>query len=96
MKIKEHLILRQVGEKYMIIDPGTGIVDLTHVYALNNTAARLWKQLKGIDFTVETIISLLKSNYKIDSEEAQRDAEMLLLNMKANHLLEEDGRQKDR
>lgn len=90
MRIKKHLILRQVGKKHVIIDPGTGIVDLTHVYTLNSTAAWLWDQLKGINFTVETIVTLLKSNYKISSQVARRDAEMLLSNLKSNHLLEEE------
>lgn len=93
MKIKEHLILRRVGEKYMIIDPDQGMVDLTHVYALNETAAWLWEQLRGIDFTSEVIANLLESHYKIDASRARSDADLLLSSLGDNHLLEEDDKQ---
>ena len=88
MRIKDHLVLRCVGEKYMIIDPGKGLVDLTYVYALNKTAARLWDQLKGIEFTIETIVKLLESNYSIMPDQAQHDAVLFLVHMNENHLLE--------
>lgn len=96
MRIKEELILRKVGEKYMIIDPGTDMVDLTHVYTLNQTAAWLWEQVKGVDITLPIIINLLKSNYGLNPTDAERDALLFLEVLKEYELLEYGGNTNER
>lgn len=89
MRIKEHLILRRTGDKYLVIDPGKGVVDLAYVYALNQTAAELWEGLKGRDFSTETISELLVQMYEILPEKALDDAVCFIREMRANELLEE-------
>lgn len=88
MRIKECLILRKVGNQYMVLDPGTGVVDMTYVYALNTTAAWLWEQLKEIDFTLSTIANLLQSNYRLSADEAERDAGLFWSVLEQNELHE--------
>lgn len=73
----------------MVVDPGTGVVDMTYVYTLNKTAAWLWEQLKDVDFTLSTIANLLQSNYAISAEEAQRDAISFRAILVENELLEQ-------
>lgn len=77
MKLNEALVLRQVGGEYMIVNPFTDTVDMTQVYSLNDTAAWLWQQLEGKDFTVQEVADLLCSEYEVDKETALADAEEL-------------------
>lgn len=88
MRIREHLILRQVGARYMVIDPGKDVVDMAYVYTLNQTAAYLWEELKGQCFTTEIIAELLERQYDVSHEKARQDAVYLVKTMADNDLLE--------
>ena len=80
----------------MILDPGTGLVDLTYVYALNKTAAWLWDRLTGTDFTRTTIIKLLQSHYELSFEEAERDGALFWATLLENELCEQEGNTNER
>jgi hypothetical protein len=64
------------------------MVDLSTVYTLNSSAAWLWEQLKGKEFTIDTIVDLLCENYDVDIEQAKSDAEILLQDFQKQGLLE--------
>lgn len=87
MKIREDLVLRHIGEEYMIVDPGQDMVDMTKVFTLNHTAAWLWEQIAGKEFTVETLVELLKVEYDLSQEQAQKDINSFLEVFKKNGLL---------
>lgn len=40
---KPHLKLRRIGSRHMIVEASDSCVNLTNVYSLNGTAARLWE-----------------------------------------------------
>jgi hypothetical protein len=73
MKIKENLVLRRIGDEYIIIVPDKGQVDLTEVYTLNETSAWIWEQLKNESFTIEQITDLIQQRYDVDRERAMND-----------------------
>lgn len=77
MKLNEALVLRQVGGEYMIVNPFTDTVDMTQVFSLNDTAAWLWQQLEGKEFTAQEVADLLCGEYEVDKETALADAEEL-------------------
>lgn len=89
MRIKESLVLRHIGEEYMIVDPGKGVIDLANVYTLNQTAAWLWKRLEGEIFTLKDVVSLLVENYEVQFEEARRDADKWVMILKEQGLIVE-------
>lgn len=89
MKIKSNLVLRHIGNDYIIIEPDKGIIDMANVYTLNETAAWLWQQLESLDFSVDVIAELLLQRYDIDSGKAIYDAEQLVKSLRENGLLEE-------
>jgi len=78
MKIKENLVLRRIGDEYVIIVPGKESVDLTEVYTLNETSAWIWEQLKNEDFTMEKIVELVLDHYDVDQEMAMNDVKTFL------------------
>lgn len=78
MRLKQGLVLRHIGEDYMIVDPAQGTVDMTTVYTLNTVAAWLWQQLEGQDFTSEQMVELLTTRYEVGHRQAVQDVEKLL------------------
>lgn len=88
MKLRADLVLRTIGSDHMIVDPGQEMVDLSTVYTLNDSAAWLWKQLKGIDFTNTSIVTLLCQQYDVTEQQALADAEVLIKDFEKQGLLE--------
>jgi hypothetical protein len=47
MKLRTDLILRHLGNEYIVVDPGQDMVDMSKVFTLNEVAAFLWRELQG-------------------------------------------------
>ena len=78
MKIREELIMRQLGREFIIIDSQVDMVNMTSVITLNQSAAMLFEALKGKDFFVEDVYFLLTSEYNIHCSQASSDAELFI------------------
>lgn len=87
MKLREDLVLRHIGDDHVIVDPEQDMVDMSKVFTLNNSAAWLWDELIGQDFTIVTIVELLKEQYDVSDELAEKDAQKLIEVFKENGLL---------
>lgn len=87
MKLRDDLVLRHIGEEYIIIDPGQDMVDASNVFTLNKTAAFIWKKLRGKSCTAVAITDLLIGHYVVSEEQAQEDALSVLRFFKKHHLL---------
>jgi hypothetical protein len=88
MKLRTDLVLRTIGSDHMIVDPSQDMVDLSTVYTLNDSAAWLWEQLKGIEFSSATVVDLLCENYDVKEAQAQADAEILIQDFEKQGLLQ--------
>lgn len=73
MRLKANLHLRKIGNLYMIVDATSGCVNLTNVFTLNPTAAWLWQQAAGKDFTTEELARLLCDKYEVEPSVAIED-----------------------
>ncbi len=89
MKWKEGLVLRHVGNEYIIIQPDKGVVDMARVYTLNEVAAWLWKQLEGVEFTAGHMETLLMQRYAVEYEQVRKDVEILIGQLKTHGLIAE-------
>ncbi|MGL5919035.1 MAG: PqqD family protein [Bacteroidales bacterium] len=89
MRLKKHLILRQIGEKSIIITPSTGSVDLTHVHHLNTTAALLWKKLINTDFSDANVREILLQEYDVDEDMVRADSINFINYLKEHDFLDE-------
>lgn len=87
MKLRKDLILRTIGDYYVVVDPGQEMVDMSTVFTLNSTSAFLWKELENKRFTVEAIRDLLCENYEVNVETAEKDAEIIFLAFREHGLL---------
>lgn len=87
MKLREDLMLRHLGDEYVIIDPEQDMVDMSKVYTLNETAAFLWKELQGKEFNVETVTEVLLNYYNVEYAVAKKDAQRLVYDFEKQGLL---------
>ena len=74
MKIIEGFVLRPLGEEFIVIGEGIAQINFNKMISLNSTAAFLWENVEGKDFTVEDLTKLLTDNYEVEEERAASDA----------------------
>ncbi|MBP5235233.1 MAG: PqqD family protein [Bacteroidales bacterium] len=77
MKLKEGFVLRPLGTEYIVLGEGLAQVDFNKMVTLNETAAYLWKEVEGKEFTAETLKNLLLDRFDVSEEIAAKDAEAI-------------------
>jgi len=77
MKIVDGFRLRDVMGQATVIGEGVNQVNFNKLITLNASAAFLWRQVEGKEFDVETLKDLLISEYGIDVQLAEKDAEAI-------------------
>jgi len=87
MRLRSDLTLRKIGSEYMIVEPGKGMVDLSKVYSLNKTAAFLWNELQGRDFSEDDVAEILVEEYGLTPRTAFIDGSKLLQHFKTENLI---------
>jgi len=77
MRIKEGFALRSIVGQYVVIGEGINQVNFNKMISLNESAAYLWENLVGRDFTVKDMTDLLTEKYEVEEEIAATDAAKL-------------------
>ena len=77
MKINQGFELREMCGEHIVIGTGVENIDFSKVISLNESAAWLWKEMEGKDFTPETLATLLVEQYEVDADVALADAKAL-------------------
>lgn len=77
MKIVDGFRLRDVMGQATVVGEGVGQINFNKLITLNESAAFLWKSVEGVEFTADTLASLLMEQYGIDEELAVKDAEAI-------------------
>ena len=88
MRMAAVTLLREMGDTRVLINEGEQ-VRLTRVLPVNETAAFLWKQAEGKEFTEEWLAERLVAAYEIDPETALADVRELVRDWRARNLLAE-------
>ena len=78
MKIKEGFVLREMCGEHIVAGEGIEHINFNKLISLNSTAAFLWNEVIGKEFTAETMAELLIGRYGIDKELALKDSENLI------------------
>lgn len=78
MRIKKGFNLREICGEQIIVAEGRENIDFSRIISLNESAALLWKNVIGVDFTVDTLVSVLVENYDVDTDTALKDATMVV------------------
>ena len=77
MKINKGFDLREMCGEYIIIGTGVENIDFSKVISLNESAAWLWRQVEGKEFTPESLAALLMGEYDVNEDVALADAAAL-------------------
>ena len=77
MRIKEGFVLRTICGQHVISGEGSANVNFSQLVSLNESAAFLFRNVVGKDFTPETMADLLTEEYEVDRETALNDARAL-------------------
>lgn len=78
MKIKDGFVLREMCGEHIVAGEGIEHINFNKLISLNSTAAFLWNEVIGKEFTAETMAKLLIGRYGIDKELALKDSENLI------------------
>ena len=74
MKINKGFELREMCGEHIIIGTGVDNIDFSKVISLNESAAWLWREVEGKEFTPESLAALLMELYDVDEATALADA----------------------
>jgi hypothetical protein len=77
MTINKGFELREMCGERIIIATGKENIDFSKVISLNESAAWLWNEVEGKEFTPETLAALLREQYEVDEATALADATAL-------------------
>ncbi|MCM1312347.1 MAG: PqqD family protein [Bacteroides sp.] len=78
MKLNPNHKLRQIGNRFVIVDACTGHANMTNVFYMNHTAAMLWRKAENTEFTPEQLVEWLCEDYEVDAGRAKADVTCLL------------------
>jgi hypothetical protein len=74
------LVTRKVGDEAVIVPIRNRVGDLESVFTLNEVALSIWNLIDGRN-TVSEIASRLSAEYEVESDEAAKDVEELLVRL---------------
>ena len=78
MKIKEGFILRSICGEFVVVGEGLAQVNFNKMLSLNESAAYLWKEVEGKEFTRESLVALLLDKYEVSEQQAAADVDKLV------------------
>lgn len=87
MRIKKSLILRKIGNKYILVEVCDENVNMTDVFSMNATAAELWKRMGEGDFSIHELAEWMCNRYDVTMDVATADIERQLDEWKSFGLL---------
>ena len=75
MRVKDNLVLREIAGQYMVY--------------ISSSAAYLWKNMDGREFTLDELVDLIMAKYKnVTREKAQSDIITFLQILAKNNILD--------
>lgn len=89
MRIKKGFTLRTVMGQNIVLAEGNNADSYGKIITLNQSAAKLWEELKGRQFDVDDAAGILVATYGIDPAQAREDAAYILGKMTEKGLTEE-------
>lgn len=75
MKIKDGFELKDICGENIIISHGKENINFTKIITLNESAALIWNEVIGKDFSIEDMVRTIIDEYEIDEATARKDCE---------------------
>ncbi len=87
MRLKENIAVRKIGHDFILISPDLGMLDMTKVCTLSETAASIWDEFSASEFEEEEVVLFMLLNYEVGQELAQKDVRRILDQFRTEGLL---------
>lgn len=88
MKVKEEFILRDIAGMQVLIPIGTTNLRFNGIIYLKSVSVEIWKSLEQ-GKEKEEILEILLEQFDVSREEASKDLDAFIKQLKENDLLEE-------
>ena len=88
MRTKKDLVLRPLGDQFILVAEGNAVADFTQMVSMNASSAYLWDAVEGKDFELATLVDLLVEAYGIPKDQAEHDAAVVLNDWKRIGIME--------
>lgn len=88
MRTKKDLVLRPLGDQFILVAEGNAVADFTQMVSMNASSAYLWDAVEGKDFDLATLVDLLVEAYGIPKNQAEHDAAVVLDDWKRIGIME--------
>ncbi len=89
MRLKKGFVLRDVCNQKIVAAEGLENINFNKLLSLNSSAAFLWEEVEGKDFTVQDLADALVREYGIDGQLALTDSQRLLDSWRETGVLDE-------
>lgn len=89
MRVSDQFILRTIADEYLLIPTGQAAFQITGLIALSESGALLYRRLKD-GCTRDELVAALTEEYEVSAEEAGRDTDAFLDQMRQLNMLLED------
>ena len=89
MKVNDQFILRTIAGEHLVIPVGEAALSVKGMIALSESGALLYEKLKD-GCSREELLAVLTSEYEVSAEEALRDLDAFLDQMRQLDMLAED------
>ena len=87
MKKRKEFVMREIAGEYMLVPIGNTALSFNGVITLSDTGAFIWDHLEEAK-DVDELVSMICSEYEVDSETARADAIELLSQKEAAGMIE--------
>ena len=78
MKTKKGFKLRSICGENVIVAEGIENIDFSKIISMNESAAYLWQNIEGKEFTEKELVDLLTAEYEVDEATARQDVATIL------------------
>lgn len=90
LKIKEGFLLREIADVWVVVPLGERVIEFNGLINLSESGALIWRTLEGEVKDKTELVRILMANYEVDEENARRDTDIFLEDIREKGLLEYD------
>ncbi|MBO4417612.1 MAG: PqqD family protein [Bacteroidales bacterium] len=88
MKLKEGFTIRPLCGEHIVVGEGLSQVNFNKMLSMNDSAAYLWEQVYGKEFSLEDLVTLLTDKYEVSDEQALEDVKKMVAVWQEHGVLE--------
>ena len=91
MIIKDHFVLQEIDDEYIVVPVGSESEHLNGIIKLNETGAFLWKMMLHQSVSEKELASALAYQYEVDIKKAHEDTDVFLKIIDSFGCIEQDN-----